>query len=101
MKNMIDIDATSFFRSTYKKLYWSLKEQYADSATISTQKSSDSRATDPKEALKEHINNIASSISGRLIDYEITLLFDQTIGDREKELFTDIFNEYNTKDEST
>lgn len=98
---MIDIDATSFFRSTYKKLYWSLKEESADSTTIVAQKSSDSRATDPKEALKEHINNIASSISGRLIDYEISLLFDQTVGDREKALFTNIFNDYNTKDEST
>lgn len=101
MKNKIDIDVTSFYQSGYKELSWTIMEQSDDGTVSSLKQKSVADQSDIHEAIKNHMDNITTAIQekGDLMDYELTLVFDNQSDDDQKEQFTEIFNEYNTRDE--
>lgn len=101
MKNAIDIDVASFFRSGHKQLFWTLKEPSGNGAVNSVRQESVTDNTDLREAIKDHIDHITAAIEGKgdLMDYELTLRFDEQIEEEKKVQFTTIFNEFNTRDE--
>lgn len=100
MKNIIHIDVDSFFRSGYKTLSWSLEKE---GSIGSRQQESQTEENDMREAVKTHIINITKAIAekGDLIDFEISLIFSREMEEKQRNLFTELFNEYNTRDERT
>lgn len=103
MKSIIEIDAQSFFRSNYERLSWSIKEETDNGTNVSLQEDSVTDKEDIREALQNHIYNISNAIAhnGDLIDFEITLSFAEDMDEAQKEEFTTLVNEFNTRDEST
>lgn len=102
MKRTIDIDAASFFQSGYKRLNWTKTEQTDHGPMTSVKEESVTHADDLREAIKDHLTNITSAIQGigNFVEYETTLSFGDQIEEDKKDQFTQIFNEYNTRDES-
>lgn len=103
MNRMIDIDVTSFFESEYKRLSWTIKEQNNNGATNSVQHDSVTETKDIREAIKHHLDHISAAIQGNgdVMEYEFTLSFKESLQDEDKNRFTEIFNEYNTREESS
>lgn len=102
MNNIINIDAASFFQSDYGNLSWSIEDPDNGLSTAAF-KDSVTDKVDIREAIKAHIINITNALPEKsdLIDYEISLSFSPDIGETQRKLFTEIFNEYNTRDERT
>src|SRR5690606_5106462 len=102
MRNLIEIDGASFFESHYKSLAWSIRSQDETESSAEKQEDSKSKAKNAREAMREHLEHITENLEKErgLVDYEVALEFTAQISDAQKEEFTKLFNEFNTRDES-
>ncbi|WP_146113661.1 hypothetical protein [Sphingobacterium gobiense] len=102
MKRTLNIDVTSFYQTQFKRLKWALNDQTDNGTEIAIEDESTTDKSEIREAVEDHIDYIAAALpEGRLVsDYEAILSFDSQIEERQKEEFTTIFNEFNTRDES-
>ena len=102
MISKLQIDVTSFYKTQYKRLRWTLNDQTQNETEIAIEEESVTERTDMREAIEHHVDQITEALpEGRLLsDYEVTLSFDDSIKDEDKSAFTSIFNEFNTRDES-
>lgn len=103
MKSTINIDATSFYHSDYRQLKWTLKDQTKNESVIEIKEESTTDKREIKEAVEDHIDQITAALpeNRKFIDYEITLSFSPDVDEKQKAEFTEIFNEFNTRDESS
>lgn len=103
MKSTISIDVTSFYRSEFQRLKWFLKDQTENDSEIAIKEESVTDKREIREAIEDHIDHITASLPEKrgFTDYEITLSFNPHISDKQKAEFTEIFNEFNTRDESS
>jgi hypothetical protein len=100
MKKMIDIDASSFYQSGFRRLTWAITDQNDNGTMYSDQHESVSNQEDPHDAMGDHIDHISMAIRPNdLMDYELTLLYGDDIEEEKKQQFTELINEYNTRDE--
>lgn len=102
MRNLIEIDGTSFYTSHYQRLSWSIRSLDDTRKTAEKQQDSKSNATDAREAMRDHLAQITGGLQQQrgLVDYEVALEFPDPITGAQKEEFTTLFNEFNTRDES-
>lgn len=103
MKSTIHIDVTSFYRSEFQRLKWTLNDQTENESVIAMEDESVTSKREIREAIEDHIDHITAALpeNRHFNDYEITLSFSPHFEDKQKEEFTDIFNEFNTRDESS
>lgn len=102
MKSTIDIDVTSFYHSEFKRLKWALKDQTENESVIAIEDESLTDEREMRDAIEDHIDHITAALpeNRNFNDYEVTLSFSPRFEDKQKAEFTDIFNEFNTRDES-
>jgi len=102
MKSTINIDVTSFYHSEFQRLKWSLKDRTKNESVIAIEEESVTGKREIREAIEDHIDHITAALpeNRHFNDYEITLSFSPDVEEKQKEEFTDIFNEFNTRDES-
>lgn len=103
MKSTINIDVASFYHSEYRALKWALKDQTKNESEIAIKDESTTDKREIREAVEDHIDHITAALpeNRKFIDYEITLSFDPDFDEKQKAEFTEIFNEFNTRDESS
>ena len=102
MRNLIEIDGTSFYDSHYKRLAWAIRSQDNTESAAEKQEDSKSNANSAREAMREHLAHITKNLEKErgLVDYEVALEFSAQVSDAQKEEFTRLFNEFNTREES-
>lgn len=102
MRHLIAIDGASFFESHYKRIAWSIRSQDHTESAAEKQEDSKSKAGNAREAMREHLAHITEHLEKErgLVDYEVALEFTAQTSDAQKEEFTRLFNEFNTRDES-
>ncbi len=102
MKSTLDIDVTSFYQTQFKRLKWTLNDQTENGEVIAMEEESITDKNEIRETIEDHMDHITGTLpEGHVLnDYEVTLSFDSSVGDRQKAEFTTLFNEFNTRDES-
>lgn len=102
MRYLIEIDGASFYDTHYKKLRWSIRSQDQPEKPSENQLETKSNAADPRQAMRDHLAQLTERLETErgLVDYEVALEFTADITDRQKEEFTRLFNEFNTREES-
>src|SRR5690606_2213200 len=101
MRYLIEIDGASFYDSHYKKLSWSIRSQDEPEKPSENQQETKSTAADPRQAMRDHLAQLTERLETDrgLVDYEVAVEFTADITDRQKEEFTRLFNEVNTREE--
>lgn len=100
MKKNISIDVASFYQSDYKQLSWTTQD--SNQPGTSTLDGQDADQSEISSAVKKHLQQIGKSLpeGENLSDYEMSLLFEEGLDDKQKKEFTAAFNDSNTRDES-